>query len=217
LVILACGALCATALALVVRRPAPAGPETMSWPRWAAVAIASGAVAGVLVGGAGARLAMRMLALTSPESEGQLTEGEAVIGEITVGGTLGVFIFAGLVFGLLSGLVYVVAGPLLPPGRRGGVLLGLLLLVLGGTRAEPLRSDNFDFNLLGPAWLAVGSFVVLALVHGMVVVAVARRLTAAPPPRLPGRALAGGRAAAAVVALVALPGFVGAMADLLKS
>jgi hypothetical protein len=219
IVILLCFALLVAGLVLIARwgSPAPVAPgaETLSWPRWAGVAVAAGAVAGVLVAGAGGRLIMRLLAVTSPESAGQVTEGQATIGEISVGGTLAVFIFGGMALGIASGLLYVLVGRLLPAGRVGGLLLGLLLLLLGATRVDPLRPDNFDFNLLGPAWLAVGSFVVLALVHGMLVVAVAGRLAAgARPPALADRALIGGRLAVVALALVTAPAFLRALADL---
>jgi hypothetical protein len=215
IVIVVCGALFAAGLALVARwgSPAPAA-EAMSWRRWAAVSVAAGALAGVLVAGAGGRLVMRLLALTSPESAGQLTQGQATIGEISLGGTLGVFVFGGMALGIASGLLYAVVGRLLPAGRAGGALLGLLALLLGSTRVDPLRPDNFDFNLLGPAWLAVGSFVVLAIVHGMLVVALAGRLSGKRPPPLPRRVLAGGRLAVAAASLVAAPAFLTAIADI---
>lgn len=235
IVVLTCVALVAIGLVMVVRWgvmavPAIAGGRSagpVSWrrwlSRWSAVALVSGLVAGLLAAGAGGRLVMRLLAETSAGSAGQLTEAEATIGEITAGGTLGFILFGGLLFGAASGLVYLAVGPFLPRRWTAGLLFGLLLLVLGSTRLEPLRPDNFDFNLLGPDWLAVGAFVALALFHGMLVVAVGRRLSsewlpsAAPPVRqdLHSRALIGGRVATAAAALIALPGFVGAITDLL--
>ena len=47
------------------------------------------------------------------------------------------------------------------------MVLGALLLLLFGTRIEPLRPDTFDFNLVGPSWLNVVSFTVLALFPGL--------------------------------------------------
>jgi hypothetical protein len=231
LVVLTCIALVALGAAMVVRwstLPLPAGAGApVSWQRWlsrwAAVALSAGLVAGLLAAGAGGRLVMRLLAATSSESTGQLTEAEAVIGTITLDGSIGFILFAGLPFGLASGLIYLAIGRVLPGGWAGGALFGLLLLVLAATRVDPLRSDNFDFNLLGPSWLAVGAFVVLALFHAMLLVAVARRLSLAwlpsPAPPLPERWRAWGRTAArvavAAASLIALPGFVAAVAELL--
>ena len=173
---------------------------------------AAGAVAGILAAGAGGRLVMRLLALTSPDVKGSITEAEQVIGEISVGGTLGFLLFAGLPAGVLSGVLYALLRPVLPRGLAGGVVLGALLLLLFGTRVEPLRPDNFDFNLVGPPWLNVLSFTVLALFQGLLTVALADRWSA--PPEAPHRAVVAGRIAVAALALVLLPSFVSAISEI---
>jgi hypothetical protein len=86
-----------------------------------------------------------------------------------------------------------------------------VLLVLFAARVEPLRADSIDFLLLEPASVAVAGFSALALFQGMLVAALG------PPPsavRSPGMVLAG-RVAVALVLLAALPGFIGATADIL--
>jgi hypothetical protein len=171
-------------------------------------------VAGVLVAGAGGRLVMRLLALTSPNVEGSLTEAGETVGDISLDGTLGLILFGGVPAGLLSGLLYVLVRPALPPGRAGGLALGAMLLVLAATRIGPLRSDNFDFGLLGPAWQAVLTFAALALLHGMQVVALAERWAPRTDETPSGR-LTATRIAAGAVVLVALPGFIGALVDIL--
>jgi hypothetical protein len=113
--------------------------------------------------------------------------------------------------GFLSGALYALVAPVLPRGRAGGIVLGVLLLVLAATRIEPLRSDSVDFLLLDPAWLAVLGFSVLALFQGMLVAA----LAPAPPP-VGSRGLLYGRIAVAVVTLAALPGFLSAVDELLS-
>ena len=120
----------------------PAGTPLMLLARYGAIMAASGVVAGVLAAGAGGRIAMRVLALSSSDLRGTITEGGAVIGDITIGGTASFIFFVGLTSGLLSGALYAVLFPLLPRGRAGGLLLGLTLLVLAGSRIEPLRADN---------------------------------------------------------------------------
>ena len=159
--------------------------------RYVGVSMLAGVAGGLIAAGAGGRLVMRLLAVTSPEeSQGAITEGNAVIGEITVDGTLGFITFIGPVTGLLTGLLLALLGPLLPRGRAGGLALGTVLLVLAGSRIDPLRSENFDFNLAGPDWLSVSSFVALALFQGMVAVAIAARLSRNEPRRArPRRAL----------------------------
>jgi hypothetical protein len=233
-VIAFCAALVAAGVVLVVRwgsctadTALAAAPRRARTPlvaraaRHFAVMVAAGTVAGVLAAGAGGRLVMRLLAVSSPQSHGRLTEGDAPIGEITLGGTVSVFLFAGVAAGTLSALLYVLVGSLLPRGRAGGVTLGLVLLVLGGARFDPLRADNFDFNLVGPDWLSLVSFAALAVFQGMVMCAVAELLNLHPLPigRIVGgmRAVTAGRVAVGALLALALPGFGSAVADILGS
>ena len=212
-------AICAAAVAaglVAAARWSREAPPALPLPRYLAVCLGAGALAGVIAGGAGARLVMRLLALTSPEAEGQFTEGLAQVGEITPGGTLGLVIFAGLPAGLLAGALYGLAGPLVAHGRAGGLALGAILLVLVGWWLEPLRPDNFDFNLLGPGWLSVLAFTALALFQGVLTVAFAARLSRGAPSLSPApRVLLAGRVALAVAVLAALPLFADAVAEIL--
>ena len=178
--------------------------------------LASGAAAGLIATGAGGRLVMRLLALTSPDADGALTEAQATIGEITVGGTLGFVVFSGIPAGVLTGALYALAGPLLPRGRAGGLALGVILLVLFGWALEPLRAGNFDFNLVEPDWLSVLAFTALALFQGTLTVAIAARLSRGAAPLEPSaRTVRTGRVVLAVAVLAALPFFVAAVGDIL--
>ncbi len=179
-------------------------------PRYLAGLAVAGPIAGVVAAGAGGRLAMRLLAVTSPEAHGGITEAGETIGEITVGGTAAFLLFTGVPAGALAALLFVVAGGLLPSGRLGGAALGLVLLVLVGAQIEPLRSDNFDFNLVGPDWLSLLAFTALAIFQGMLTWALAGRF-GLQPLAVRGRAI---RVVAALLVLAALPGFVGAVADI---
>jgi hypothetical protein len=85
--------------------------------RYVGLCLAAGLAAGVLAAGAGGRLVMRLLAATSPEAEGGITDAGEIVGRITVDGTLGFFVFVGLPAGFLSGALYALVGPVLPPGR----------------------------------------------------------------------------------------------------
>jgi hypothetical protein len=85
--------------------------------------------------------------------------------------------------------------------------------VLAGTPIEPLRADNIDFDIVGPAWLAVVAFTALAIFQGMLTVAFAERWSA--PPAVSDRVRIAGRIALAAVVLVALPGFVSALSEIL--
>jgi hypothetical protein len=146
------------------------------------VAVTSGLGAGILAAGAGGRLVMRLLAVTAgADAQGRITEAEQLVGRITVDGTLGFVVFTALLFGLASGLVYVLVHRWLPAGWGGGLAYGVLLLVVAGTRLEPLRRDNPDFDLVGPGWLAVATFAALVVFHGLLVAALDGRLSRAVP------------------------------------
>jgi hypothetical protein len=146
------------------------------------LAISAGVGAGILAAGAGGRLAMRLLAVTAgPTAQGRITEADQVVGRISAEGTLGFIVFTGLFFGATSGAAYLLLRRWLPGGRTGGVVFGALLLVLAGTRLEPLRPGNPDFDLVGPGWVSVAAFAALVLFHGMLLAALAGRLSRAVP------------------------------------
>ena len=146
---------------------------------YSAVVLVAGVGAGVFVIGAGGRLAMRLLAVTAgDEAQGRITEAEEVVGEITVGGTIGFVLFNGIIFGVAAAALYLVSRRLLPSRQLGGVVFGLALLVVFGTTVDPLRNENRDFDIVGPGWLAVLVFTVLAVAFGVVLAAVSGRLSA---------------------------------------
>jgi hypothetical protein len=202
------------------------GSTVVTRPMWYGyLVVVAGVIAGVLGAGAGGRLIMRGLALTSPPSaDGQITEAQEVVGEISVSGTLALFTFGGAVTGVLAAALYVVLYRWLPSGRARGVAFGALILVAFGWWVEPLRGSNPDFDIVGPGWLTVVAFSALALVEGMLVAAVVGRLSQAfrmqvktPPTEAwkSPKALVVGRVALAAAALAALPGFVLTVADIL--
>ena len=182
----------------------PGGRVVRSYLWYVAVAMASGATAGILAAGAGGRLVMRLLAVTAgADAQGQITEAEEIVGRITVDGTIGFVLFTGLFLGLPSAAGYLLLRRWLPAGRAAGLAYGALLLVVAGTRLEPLRRGNPDFDLVGPGWVSVIAFTALVVFHGALVVALAGRLSRAVP--LP-TAQPGAIAVYAPLLLLALPG-----------
>jgi hypothetical protein len=167
--------------------PRPSDPPPVSlvvrrylW--YLAVALASGAAAGILAAGAGGRLVMRLLAVTAgADAQGRITEAEQIVGRITVDGTLGFVVLTGLFFGPVSAAAYLLLRRWLPAGRAGGLAFGALLLVVAGTRLEPLRRGNPDFDLVGPGWVSAAAFTALVVFHGALVAALAGRLSRAVP------------------------------------
>jgi hypothetical protein len=162
--------------------PPPVSLVVRRYLWYLAVALLSGAGAGLLAAGAGGRLVMRLLAVTAgADAQGQVTEAQEIVGRITVDGTLGFVVFTGLFFGPVSGAAYLLLRRWLPAGRAGGLAFGALLLVVAGTRLEPLRRSNPDFDLVGPGWVAVAAFTLLVVFHGALVAALAGRLSRAVP------------------------------------
>ncbi len=53
--------------------------------------------------------------------------------------------------------------------------------MIAGTRVEPLRGDNPDFDIVGPGWLSIAVFGVLVVAHGMCVAALAGRYSRVLP------------------------------------
>ena len=118
---------------------------------------------------------MRLLAATSPEAHGRITEADQVVGRISLSGTLGLFTFFAIPFGVAVGLLYAFTFFALPRGVLGGATLGAAVLVVFGSTIDPLRSDNPDFDIVGPGWMAVLAFSVLALLTGVMTPPVAGR------------------------------------------
>jgi hypothetical protein len=163
-------------------RQPPIGLVVRRYLWYLAVAVASGVGAGLLAAGAGGRLVMRLLAVTAgPDAQGRVTEADQVVGRISVDGTLGFAIFTGLFVGLVTGVLYLLVRRWLPTGRAAGLAYGAPLLVVAGTRLDPLRPDNPDFDLVGPGWVSVAASATLVVFHGVLVAALAGRVSRAVP------------------------------------
>ena len=161
----------------------PLSVVALRYLRGVAVALVGGFWAGLLVTGPAIRLIMRLLAVTAGDAaQGRITEADEVVGKINVDGTLALFVFGGILPAMLSGAIYVLVRRWLPSGLLTGITFGALHLVFAATRIDPLRPGNPDFDLVGPGWLAVATFGVAAILHGMAVVAIANRYSHAIPP-----------------------------------
>lgn len=168
-------------------------------------AAAGAFVAGMLAVGLGGRLLMRILAATSPgSSQGQLTEADEIVGEVTLGGTIGLVIFVGLLAGL-GGLVLFAALRRWLPKRS--VWAGIVTAGIGaGLFARPsglLDPDNHDFTILEPTWLAVILALVLTVTFAISGAILMDRWTPSWPT--PGRSARGWLGLVALVPLLAVP------------
>ncbi len=128
-----------------------------------------GALSGLLVGGVLGRLAMRLLAVTSPISaQGRMTDDQALVGTISLSGTLGLA-FVTTIAGALAGLIYLWVRRVLPPSRGGRVAgFGLFTGSVGGALFVH-DHPSFDYTVLTPTWLAVLLFLALPLLYGLLV------------------------------------------------
>lgn len=156
------------------------------WVWWVQLGLLTAVLPGILLVGAGGRLAMRLLAATAGDTaQRRLTEADQVVGKVTIEGTVGFIVFVGLITGFGTALLWFAVRRFLPGRWVGGLLFGAALLVVFGTRNDPLRADNVDFDIVGPWWLAVVVFALLALAHGVALAAFSARLSHWLP--LPGR------------------------------
>jgi len=130
--------------------------------------LAAGWVAGFLVVGLGGRLVMRIIGATSGDgAQGRLTDAEEVVGEITLGGTVGFVIFAGLVVPIATAFLYLPVRRFLPNRAwQSGLLYSVLLLAVFGI-SDPLERDSIDFVILSPNWLSVVLVITAAALFGL--------------------------------------------------
>ena len=111
--------------------------------RGVALAGLAGAIAGLLVLGVGGRIVMFVSRLLHPEALGRITEGGNRIGEFTIGGTIELLIFGGLLSGLVGGVVWVLVREWIP---KKAVVVGLGAVAIGGSFL--IQGDNIDFFIL---------------------------------------------------------------------
>lgn len=135
------------------------------------IAASVGIMTGILIGGVTSRLAMRAIAATSdPRLDGVLTSDSEPVGEITLGGTIGLVMFVGVFGGVVLGLGYLVLRGLLPSDLRlRAACWAVVVWCVGG--ATMFDSADFDFRTLEPGWLSVLMFSAIFLAAGWVVAA----------------------------------------------
>jgi hypothetical protein len=133
--------------------------------------VAAGALAGLVVGGIGGRLAMLVLRLTSsPLLHGLATDDGFTIG--IVSGQTGFLLMVTMLLGGTLGAGYLVVRGWLPERSRPWIA-GALGALVGGARI--LRPDGIDFTLLDPLPLAVAMFVAIPAGVGIATTVLAER------------------------------------------
>lgn len=132
------------------------------------VLVVAGIPSGALVVGGGSRLAMLLLRLTSPDRvHGIVSDDGFVIGRVTLAGTYNLLLL-GSVVGMIGAAAYqMVTCRLIGPRWFRRATTGLASAAVVGSML--IHSDGIDFTLLKPAWLAVGLFIALPGVFGVVI------------------------------------------------
>jgi hypothetical protein len=181
-------------------------PETKPWIAGEILRdIARGGLAGLIIGivgvGLGSRLVMRLAAILVPEAVGSFTENGFRIGDITVGGTVGLIMFGGFAGTIALGLVWVVVSPWLPGPWVVKAIVTTPIAVAIGSFAL-IDGRNPDFAILHHDPLVVASLVGLIALLAPLLAAVDAWLDR----RLPHPASWATPAAVAYVALTVIGG-----------
>jgi len=139
-------------------RPGLQGKDLKTVAYWASLGAAAGGLGGLLVGGAGGRVAMFVLRLTSDDSvRGIQSDDGFTIGRFDLLATMSL-LFVTTLMGAIVGLIVVAGRPFFP--RRGMPLAwGLAGAITGG--AILINKDGVDFTLLEPHLLAVALFIAI--------------------------------------------------------
>lgn len=173
-------------------------------------AVAAGAIAGVISAGMGSRLVMRIIALADPSSDGVMTDAEATVGEVTVGGTVNLLML-GTVAGIMGGVVYLGIRRWLPaPGAWKGAVYGVFTLLTVGHLL--FDTANADFQIFEPVLLVIVLFAALFFLNGLIVRTLCDRLHPEPAYR---SSLRVSRAVTGIIALVCVLGAFGYATDTL--
>jgi hypothetical protein len=131
----------------------------------------SGLIAGILVGGFGSRLFMRIAgAIADDVAQGKSTEAGFTVGEVTFGGSIGLVIFIGIFSGLAAAVYYVMLLPWITwLGRLRGAMFGFIGFAAASATSDLMNPDNIDFFILKNEPIVVGMIVVLFIVFGIVI------------------------------------------------
>ena len=135
------------------------------------------AIAGLIAGGVGGRIIMRISAVTAPDLvQGALTEGGNTVGAFSLDGTIALILFAGLASGIAGAATLVIIDPWLNriPYWLRGLAVGLFAFSIAGVLA--IEADNFDFRILQHPLLDVAMLTVLFPLYGYLAIWLGDRL-----------------------------------------
>lgn len=134
---------------------------------------AAGALAGLLVGGVGGRLAMMLLARLNPQVAGVKSDDGFVMGQFTFANTFSL-LTVGFGLGLLGAAVYaLVRGLMIGPRWFQVLSISVGPAVVVGNLL--VHTDGVDFTLIDPVALAVALFVLIPGVYAVMLTVLAER------------------------------------------
>jgi hypothetical protein len=132
-----------------------------------AAALGVGALVGLVVAGAGSRLAMGVIALADDQEDfGSITGSGAVVGEITLGGTAAV-LATGVALGIAGALGYLALRSWLPARPRYRSLL-FVVIVLGFGLFTTIEGNQEDFVFLNTT-VSLMSFTIVLVLYAFAV------------------------------------------------
>lgn len=154
------------------------------------VAVAVGALIGLVVAGGGSRLAMRLVAVADEREDfGVRTDAGAVVGDVSLGGTVFV-LFMGALLGVLGALIYLGLRRWLPQ-RTAHRTLVFALVIVGLGLGVVIEGNQGDFVFVNTI-VSVVSFAVVLLLYALVVPPLVERFVPRAAGRSPwGRGLVG--------------------------
>lgn len=149
--------------------PEPPFGSVRGLARYIAVAGLAGLITGIVVGGFGGRLFMRVAGAAAPDRvRGAGTEAGFTVGEVTAGGTIALIVFVGIFVGVVGAAIYLASAPWLSWARRWrGLVAGVVLFAAGSATSDVMNPDNFDFVILDNEALLVAMIVGLFLAFGV--------------------------------------------------
>jgi hypothetical protein len=151
------------------------------------IAAAAGAVAGLIWGGIGGRIAMRVVFLTSDDRVRGVTSDDGFkVGTIS-SATMFLLILTTILGGLAGFAVGIIR--MVTTGPTWAVAIGVSLAAAAYGGAGIVHTDGVDFRLLEPLWLTVGLFVLIPGLWGATVVVATERLLRFNIEGLPPRVL----------------------------
>jgi hypothetical protein len=168
--------------------PEPSFDSLVGLARNVALTGIAGLFTGILVGGIGGRLFMRLAGAAAPEAaQGRGTEAGFTVGEVTVGGTIALVIFVGLFTGIVGAIFFAVFSPWLSWARKWrGAMFGVVLFAIGSATSDIMNPDNIDFRILENPVLLVSAIFLMFVAFGVCIDAVFRFLDHRMP-RVEGR------------------------------